>query len=491
MAKAIDLTGQMYGDWRVLGRDTGRYWRCLCTLCNETVKSIHASSLRQGTSTSCGCQHKNNKLKEDLTGKQFNNWIVLEYAGDGHWKCECQCKDKTVKLIPRAHLIDGKSKSCGCLRRELAKNTLLDRYGETVSTKVCDPREYWQIETLENKELLTKYILDTFGCYKPTFKQLADRLKVSRHRISVKIHEYMMESLVAIDPLQSNEELELIAFVKEICNGEVITSDRTIINPFELDIYIPEKKLAIEFNGTYWHSSEKIDKLYHQNKTLACAKKGIQLIHIFEYEWKDNEKKEKIKQYLVNHLSNDLIRLYARNVSVIEITNSDYIQFYKKYHLQSSINSEINLALCYDNEIIGMMSFSKPRFNSNFQYELTRLCFNDKYIVIGGAEKLFKHFLNKYNPESIVAYCDISKFTGNVYTRLGFKTSNDCITEPNYVWVDKDKNSVLTRYQTQKHLLVKHGLGSKEQTEDEIMLELGFYKIYDSGNLRLAWYKDN
>ena len=59
------------------------------------------------------------------------------------------------------------------------------------------------------------------------------------------------------------------------------------------------------------------------------------------------------------------------------------------------------------------------------------------------------------------------------------------------MWVDKDKNLVLTRYQTQKHKLIEHGLGKEDQTEDEIMGELGFYKIYDSGNLRLAWYKNN
>ena len=102
-----------------------------------------------------------------------------------------------------------------------------------------------------------------------------------------------------------------------------------------------------------------------------------------------------------------------------------------------------------------------------------------------------KTFIKEYKPISILTYVDISKFTGNSYTRLGFKpTKEEPITEPNYVWVKEGTNNYLTRYQTQKHKLVREGLGTSEQTEDEIMRQLGYLRIYDSGNLKMEWISD-
>jgi hypothetical protein len=96
--------------------------------------------------------------------------------------------------------------------------------------------------------------------------------------------------------------------------------------------------------------------------------------------------------------------------------------------------------------------------------------------------------MEKYNPSSIISYCDISKFTGNSYLRLGFKLAK--ITEPNYKWVSLETNDVKARYQTQKHVLVEKGLGTEDQTEIEIMHDLGYVKIYDCGNIRFEWRKE-
>ena len=485
MPKSIDLTGKRFGAWLVLSRSHGRYWRCQCLACKQTIKDVHASSLTSGASTSCGCLHKNNKLQEDLTGRQFDNWKVLGYAGNGKWNCECQCENHTKAVIERANLLQGKTKSCGCLKSEIVKNTLLARYGETSAAKVSNTREQWQIDTLNDKDKLEQYINETFKLIKPTFQTLANSLGVSRHRISVKIHKYNLENLVDINPLVSNAELELHDFIRDITDEEVVFNTKSVIAPYELDIYIPEKRLAIEFNGTYWHSLGKVDKYYHQRKTLACAEKGIQLIHVFEYEWNNEAKQQKIKNYLRNKITKAYKVVYARNTEVKIVGNDVAKEFYNINHLQGGINSEINLALVKDDEVLGMMSFGSPRFNNAFEYELTRLCFKDSVIVVGGSEKLFKHFINRYKPTSVISYCDLSKFSGNTYKNLGFSTFE--ITEPNYVWVNTSKNEVLPRYKTQKHKLIKLGYGNESQTEDEIMEDLGYYKVYDSGNLRMTW----
>lgn len=97
---------------------------------------------------------------------------------------------------------------------------------------------------------------------------------------------------------------------------------------------------------------------------------------------------------------------------------------------------------------------------------------------------MLKYFIDKHKPKSIITYSDISKFTGNVYSRLGFVV--DSITEPSYVWVD-NQGSIVNRYNSMKGKLIEKGLGTYEQTVNEIMINNNFYKIYDCGHLKLVY----
>ena len=99
------------------------------------------------------------------------------------------------------------------------------------------------------------------------------------------------------------KENQLFEYVRSLTNLSILRNTRSIINPYELDIYIPDLKLAFEFNGNYWHSSIcRKDKNYHLNKTKLCEEKGIRLIHIFEYDWDKNKDyvKSRIKRIFNN-----------------------------------------------------------------------------------------------------------------------------------------------------------------------------------------------
>ena len=108
--------------------------------------------------------------------------------------------------------------------------------------------------------------------------------------------------------------------------------------------------------------------------------------------------------------------------------------------------------------------------------------------------EVIKHFVAQRKPKSVVTYCDRSKFTGEVYSRLGFQHKGH--TGLGYVWVKhssvdgKDTVEVRKRYATQKHKLIKAGLGSKEQTEVEIMRAHRFYQVYDCGNDKYVWLNE-
>ena len=129
------------------------------------------------------------------------------------------------------------------------------------------------------------------------------------------------------------------------------------------------------------------------------------------------------------------------------------------------------------------MTFGSPRFNKNYQYELIRLCWKNNYEINGGSEKLFKYFLEKYKPKNIISYCDISKFSGDVYEKLGFKLIG--YSDPSYIW--RSHTTLMTRFDTMRGSLSKK-LGLPEEydnfSESDIMHELGFWKIYDCGNAK-------
>ena len=276
---------------------------------------------------------------------------------------------------------------------------------------------------------------------------------------------------------KSEDENILTTYISEICDYQIIRNDRTILDGKELDIYIPEKHLAIEFNGDYWHSDNKVGKKYHQEKSLKCMEKGIRLIHIFEYEW--NNKQEICKSIIKSALGIYDKTIYARRCVVKEINSDNYRNFLDINHLQGAINSSIRYGLYYQNELVSVIGFGKSRFKQG-EIELHRFCSKLGYHIPGAFSKLIKHS----GLTDFITYVDLAHFSGDGYKALGFKELS--ITEPNYKWVKG--NIALNRFQTQKHKLNNllysyNGL----LTEDENMSMNGFFKIYDSGNLKLEY----
>lgn len=481
-----DLTGKRFGDWLVLEKE-GYKWKCECQCSKKTIGYIMARDLVLGKTKSCG--HDYNEFV-NISGQQFGLWLVLEYIGNQYYKCECQCKNKTIRNIRKADLLSGATTSCGCNKASKIKEALYERYGEVAPNKIKSPRNANQLNAVSSRDNLLKFIQNL--SYKPTSIELSRLLNIGLHRTLTLIHDYELDDYIIINDSQSSAEKDIIDYIKKHYKIDVIERDRNVLKGKELDIYIPSKKIAIEFNGIYWHSTVFKDKYYHQQKTIDCAKQGIRLIHIFEYEWLDEKKKNKILKLIDNIISEDYTTIAARNCIIKEIGNTECKDFLDRFHLQESAKFSVGYGLYNNGQLVSVMTFGKPRFNNGFDYEIIRYCTLPGTRINGGAERLFKHFIKDIKPESVITYCDISKFTGNVYTKLGFKPIQpNPITDPNYVWYNVSDNQILHRYDTMKHKLVEQGLGSSEQTESEIMSDLNYLQIYDSGNLRLEWNKKN
>ena len=275
---------------------------------------------------------------------------------------------------------------------------------------------------------------------------------------------------------KSIDEYKISQFLK-LLNIQFKRNERSFLYPLELDIYIPEKKLAIEYDGLYWHSLLE-DKNYHLNKTKLCEEKGIQLIHIFENEWLT--KQEIVKSRLKNLLGIYDKTIYARKCLIKEVDNDISIKFQDENHIQGSVNSKINLGLYFNDELVSLMTFSKPRFNKKYEYELVRFCSKLNYHVIGAAGKLLKYFEKTYQPKSIVSYADRRWSIGNLYEKIGFTLVYK--SKPNY-WYFKNLK-LENRLKFQKHKL-KNILEKFDEnlSEYENMKSNGYNRIYDCGNL--------
>ena len=476
----IDETNNIYGKLKVLDYDKDlKKWRCQCECGN--IHYATAKDLRNHDVTSCGRCYKGQNLK----GMHFREWEVLNYAGDFKWHCRCSCG--TERDVLAQNLLNGRSTSCGCKSGEKKadsfRSTMIAKYGETASRRIAYPREQWQAETVNNPAKLKEYIemFISKNGRKPHVIELSKHLDTTYSALVKHINAYGLRDMCTFYDNYSLKEGELVDYIRSIYNGEIRTGCRDILNGAELDIYLPQLKIAIEFNGVYWHSDERKDKFYHVNKSKACAKLGIQLIHIYEYEWDSNI--NVIKAYLKDRICGNNV-IYARDCSIHKLSSKQADEFFNSNHLQKSVNgSSIVLALAADingtKQIVSAMAFGKPRFNNKYEYELLRFTNATGISVVGGAAKLFKCFLDNTSTGDIISYCNIDKFNGAIYKALGFTL--DHIADPNYVWVKPD-GSVLTRYQTMKSKLLQQGLGSPDMTEDEIMRSLKCYKLYDSGN---------
>ena len=273
-------------------------------------------------------------------------------------------------------------------------------------------------------------------------------------------------------------EGEVKEFIKSI-GVLYVENTKKIISPLELDIYIPSHNLAIEFDGLYWHSEIHKPSNYHLNKTELCEEQGIQLIHIFEDEWRD--KQDIVKSRLSNILGLTPNKIYARKTVVREVTKIESIQFLTNNHIQGNVNSTIKIGLYYNDELVSLMTFGKGRIamggDSN-QYELLRFCNKLDTTVIGGADKLLKYFIKTYKPKEIISYADRRWSQGDLYEKLNFINTHN--SRPNYHYIINNKRK--HRFSFRKSILVNQGY-NKDLTEHQIMLERKIYRIYDCGTM--------
>lgn len=309
-----------------------------------------------------------------------------------------------------------------------------------------------------------------------------DDIQVFSDSTITKLHDQAVEiNKGMVHKFISKPQQEVKEYIESVLGLTVLNNDKKVLSGTELDIVVPSRNVAIEYNGLYWHT-ERLGKHknYHLDKTKMSEDVGFRLIHVFEDEWKN--KKDIVKNRIIHILGCGDVSVYARKCVVKEVGVDIKNDFLLSTHIQGPDNSSVRLGLYFEDELVSVMTFSKLRKSMGSkggvgEYELVRF---SSLGVVGGAGKLLKYFIRNYNPTSIISYADRRWSQGDLYEKLGFELVS--MGRPNY-WYTKDYKKREYRFNYRKDILVSKGY-DKSKTENEIMSELGYDRIWDCGSLK-------
>lgn len=405
----------------------------------------------------------NNKTFQDKLNAKWNNNFTL--TGDyiksninSTFKCNT-CGHEFI-MRPAALMSRGRCPNCIKISKKKRKNT-------------------WN--KMSNEDFINRIKLIVGDEYTPLSKYIdaAEYVRM-RHNIcgytwEVKARSFMCPSTSTRCPFcaqhTSNKEKDLLRFVESIYRGNIIHQDKKQIAPYELDIYIPEKRVAIEFNGTYWHNDENKPINYHFEKSQKCEKKGIRLIHIWEYEWENERQRPILKNIIKSALGVNENRIYARKLDIEVRPSKDMKEFFNKNNIQGFRAGKFSICLVDKNTREVYMAYQMGHCyfgKGKYEWEVIRGATKLGYTVVGGASKIWKYFIDNYNPKSCVYYVDYNYFNGNSITYLGLKYITTQSSFKNF-WVETGevRNREPARHKEIKELQQKglvisiHNAGTK------------------------------
>jgi hypothetical protein len=475
-------------------------------------------------------QSKSLKLKQPLSEKYGNEWVqnrttkteqtnITKYGVKNVYQAQF-VKDKSkqtmlkhhnVEFAQQSQIIQNKTKLANIeqfgVEYPLQNPEVLKKFREDIMTKygVTNPyqiphvqnnmKKAHQKQTFEDLKRFSDMILPLFNIdeYQKTSHHILYRWKCVKcsHEFESpyvngrmpRCHICFPNNLAAITIAQQR----IIDFLNHL-NVKIIINDRSLLNPLEIDMLCLDKKLAIEYNGIYWHSElNGKNYKYHLHKTEACKAAGYRLIHIFEDEWIN--KRKIVLSRLRNAFHCNKYAIHGRKCIIKQIDTKLTKIFLTKYHIQSHGNCNICYGAFYKNRLVAVMTFCKKRLalgNRKEQvaghYELERFATIPNFTIHGIANKILSKFEIDHNPSELISYADRRWSEGGVYKQLGFIL--DHISGPNYWYFDKSISIRYHRFNFRKNVL-KNKLSKFDPniSEWQNMQANGYDRIWDCGNL--------
>ena len=367
----------------------------------------------------------------------------------------------------------------------IQKGGSLEEHYKKVSDK-C--KSAWLNKSSKYKKAQIKHLRDVYFSH-------PDKIDAAKQkRVETNINKYGVDNSYKLASYTSNSQPNQEFASKLASAGINYQSEFYITTPelkgrgFRYDFKIDKTLIEVDpwpFHNTTLNpvaTQPPISKNYHNQKSQVAKTAGYRCIHIFD--WDDQDK-------IIQSL-HPKTQIYARSCTLQEVSMEDANAFLNKYHFQDSCKGQqVRLGLYYKNNLVEIMTFGKPRYNKQYQWELLRLCTKSDVYVVGGAEKLYKHFLKRFHPQSIISYCDRSKFTGEVYTRLGMtliRTGAPSKHWYNYQLGIHITDNLLRQRGFDQLYGDKFGYYGKGTSNEDLMKDHKFVEIYDCGQQSFGWH---
>lgn len=276
--------------------------------------------------------------------------------------------------------------------------------------------------------------------------------------------------------------------------------DRTLIAPRELDIYMPDKRLAVEYCGMYWHSQfnaqdETKNKNRHFTKHQQAKSAGVRLITIYETEWA--QRQPQIRRLLRNAVGKSKGKLMARKCDLRRVGQKEAAAFFEKYHPQGGAGYGDHYGLYWKQKLVACMRFvfgANDRGAGAINAGWTLGRYATRVTVSGAASRLFKEFVRDKNPLEVKSFSDNRYFGGGMYERLGFVLEEE-LPADYQVWSQKLGLRPKSHYQRRSLQTRLRDHGSDEvfdhntdpRTERDMTYHMGAGRIFDCGKKRWVW----
>lgn len=442
-------------------------WLVRCGACGFETHA-RTAQLKAG-SVRCTCRSK--RAPKELTGQIFEDLIVLGKAensksGKARWRCRCRCGKEII--ISTDKLTGGRQVSCGCGRKDNDKSPLR-RENQRKFFKKNREEIYKRFRNhcdLNGLDLLTSF--EDFEKFRSTqHSKLNFRCRDKKHEFELAWFNMQNHLNCRVcNAFRSKAEREVFDWIGSQYTGQVLNNFKKIPNVFEVDIYLPELKIAIDYNGLFPHSELCREARYHIEKREELNGQGISFFQINGDEW--DYKRPIIQSILMAKLGISPRSFFARKLKITKPGKADALNFLKTNHLMGSYSAGTFLGLATpEGELVSVLMYQ----NKKGTIEIARYATILNTQVVGGLSRLLKE-TERQNPEAktIQSHVDLRYGTGDSLLRTGFHLEKISLG-----WKWTDCNHTFNRR------TCRANIDSRKLPEAEYAKERKWVRIYDAG----------
>ena len=435
------------------------YRKSCSKLCSEQLSN--SQEAKEKTKVTClekyGVEHFS---KSDLIKEKKKNTSLQKFGTEYTFQAE-SVKNKIKNTLKEKYGVEHPLQSKEISERFIS--TCVEKFGDTNPFKNEKVKEKikqsilaeYGVENIKQKDIINydiysdnekfkEYIINKYN-EKGSFLLLNECntfFNISTEALKRKLDSLGLTDYFYIQ--KSNLEVFFDTFLKEnelfLYKTKIFNKDKNLIR--EIDFYCKEYKIGFEINDIATHNSLDLkdhktykDKYYHYNKSTLAKENNIRLIHIWEWELRNSKEWDRLSRWILDLLNTNKTNIDVKECSMQYVQCEKEKEFLNNYSLEGYTRSDICIGLYHKNELIQLISFKKIEDN---KYKIIRMNTKYNYDINNGFKILLEVFKSTYNPESIVAYCNLDKYTPSIYKELGFKLINTI--EPEVIFCNKDMN---------------------------------------------------